>query len=162
MSKMQASNNQQNDGQTVGRSRALVDRSRRAMPIERANALGNLRLAVSKSGAQSSCPEGLRTLDKGIKGRNLYSSKFLSKFYAVCAADKTRTRRDVTRRSWHEASLPFGLVTSQWRLILMIMGGGSVPKVVFKQNSYFTYFMKLYWSRATREAANHFRKDPVS
>jgi hypothetical protein len=120
---MQASNNQQDDGRTVGLSRALVDCSRRAMPIERANALGNLRLAVLKSGAQSSCREGLRTLDEGIEGRNLHSSEFLSKLYAVRAADKTRTRRDVTRRSWREASLPFGLVTSQWRSILMIMGG---------------------------------------
>jgi hypothetical protein len=41
-------------------------------------------------------------------------------------------------------------------------GGGSVPSIVFKQNSYFTYFMKLFWSRATRKATNHFRKDPVS
>ncbi len=41
-------------------------------------------------------------------------------------------------------------------------GGGSVPSIVFKQNFYFTYFMKLFWSRATREATNHFRKDPVS
>jgi hypothetical protein len=36
---------------------------------------------------------------------------------------KQGTHRDVTRRLWREASLPFGLVTSQWRLILMIMGG---------------------------------------
>ena len=62
-----------------------------------------------KSGAQFSCREGLRTLDKGIEGRNSRSSEFLSKFYAVCAADKTRTLGDVTRRLWHEASLPFGL-----------------------------------------------------
>jgi hypothetical protein len=41
-------------------------------------------------------------------------------------------------------------------------GGGSVPNVVFKQISYFTYFMKLFLSRATRKATNHFRKDPVS
>jgi hypothetical protein len=53
--------------------------------------------------------------------------------------------------------------TSQWRSILMIMGGGgSVPNIAFKQNSYFTYFMKLFWSRATRKATNHLRKDPVS
>jgi hypothetical protein len=159
---MQASNNQQDEGRTVGLSWALVDRLRRAMPIERANALSNSRLAVSKSGAQFSCREGLQTLGKGIEGRNLHSSEFLSKFYAVRIADKTRTRSDVTRRSWSEASLPFGLVTSQWRLILMMMGGGSMPKVVFKQNSYFTYFVKLFWSRATRKATNHFRKDPVS
>ena len=38
------------NGQTVGLSWALVNRSRCAMPIERANALGNSRLAVSKSG----------------------------------------------------------------------------------------------------------------
>jgi hypothetical protein len=47
----------------------------------------------------------------------------------------------------------------------MIMGGGgggSVPNVVFKKNSYFTYFLKLFWSRATRKATNHFRKGPVS
>jgi hypothetical protein len=41
-------------------------------------------------------------------------------------------------------------------------GGGSGPSVVFKQNSYFTYFMKLFWSRATCKATNLFRKDPVS
>ncbi len=161
-SEMQASNNQQDDGRTVGLSRALVDHSRCVMPIERANALGNSRLAVLKSGAQFSCRQGLRTLDKGIEGRNLRSSDFLSKFYTVRAADKTRTHRDITRRSWLEASLPFGLVTSQWRSVLMIMGGGRVPYVVFKQNFYFTYFMKLFWSRATREVTNHFRKDPVS
>jgi hypothetical protein len=43
-----------------------------------------------------------------------------------------------------------------------VNGGGSIPSIVFKQNSYFSYFMKLFWSRATREATNHFRKDPVS
>ncbi len=37
--------------------------------------------------------------------------------------------------------------------------GGCVPSVVFKQNSYFTYFMKLFWSRTTCKATNHFRKD---
>ncbi len=51
---------------------------------------------------------------------------------------------------------------SQWRSILMLMGGGGTnPSVVFKQNSYFTYFMKLFWSCATHKATNHFRKDPV-
>ncbi len=80
------------------------------MPIERANALGNSRLAVLKSGARFSCREGLRTLDEGIEGRNSRSSKFLSKLYAVCAANKTKTLGDVTQRLWREASLPFGLV----------------------------------------------------
>ena len=91
---MQASNNQQDDGRTIGLSRALVNRSQRAVPIERANALGNSRLAVSKSGVQFSCREGLQTLDKGIEGRNLRSSKFLSKFYAVRTVDKTRMLGD--------------------------------------------------------------------
>ena len=90
MNETQASNNEQDDGRTLGLSWALVDRSQRAMPIKRANTLGNSRLAVSKLGAQLPCREGLRTLDKGIEGRNLRSSKFLSKFYAVCAADKIR------------------------------------------------------------------------
>jgi hypothetical protein len=44
----------------------------------------------------------------------------------------------------------------------MLMGGGSIPSVVFKKNSSFTYFIKLFWSRATREATNHFRKDSIS
>ncbi len=66
------------------------------MPIERANALGNSRLAVSKSEVRYSCHEGLRTFDKGIEGRNLRSSEFLSKFYALRAADKTRMLGDVT------------------------------------------------------------------
>jgi hypothetical protein len=135
------------------------------MPIERANALGNLRLAVLKLGVQFSCREGLQTFDEGIQGRNLHSSEFLLKFYAVCTVDKTRTLGDVTRRSLHEASLPFGLVTSQWRLILMLMGG-SVPSIVFKQNFSFTYFMKLFWSRATNRDHEpsflSFWKDPVS
>jgi hypothetical protein len=120
---MQASNNQQDDGRTIGLSRALVDRSRRAMPIKRANALGNLRLAVSKSGALFSCREGLRTLDEGIEGRNLRSSKFLSKFYAICAGDKTRTLGDVTRRSWREASLPFGLDNLSMEIDFDVNGG---------------------------------------
>ncbi len=120
---MQASNNQQDDGRTVGLSRALANRSQRAMPIKRANTLSNSTLAVSKSGAQFFCREGLRTLEEGIEGKNSRSSKFLSKFYTIRAADKTRTCRDVTQRSWHEVSLPFGLVTSQWRSILLIMGG---------------------------------------
>jgi hypothetical protein len=98
---MQASNNQQDDGQTVGLSWALIDHSRRAMPIERASALGNSRLAVSKSGARFSCREGLQTLDEGIEGRNLHSSEFLSKFYAVRAADKTRTLGDLSRKCRH-------------------------------------------------------------
>ncbi len=41
----------------------------------------------------------------------------------------------------------------------MLMGG-SIPIIVFKQNSSFTYFIKLIWSRATSQ--DHFRKDPVS
>jgi hypothetical protein len=93
------------------------------MPIKRANDFGNSRLAVSKLGARFSRREGLRTLDEGIEVRNLRSSEFLSKFYAVCMADKTRTLGDITQRLWREASLPFGLVTSQWRLILMLRGG---------------------------------------
>jgi hypothetical protein len=83
------------------------------MPIERANALGNLRLAALKSGARFSCCEGLQTLDKEIMGTNLRSSEFLSKFYAVFAADKIRMLGDITRRLWREASLPFELITSQ-------------------------------------------------
>jgi hypothetical protein len=41
-------------------------------------------------------------------------------------------------------------------------GGGSIPSVGFKQKPYFTDFMKLFWSRATRKATNHFREDLVS
>jgi hypothetical protein len=94
------------------------------VPIERANALGNLRLAVSKSGVQFSCREGLRTLDKGIEGRNSHSSEFLSKFYAVRAADKTRTLGDITQRSWREASLPFGLDHLSMEINFDVNGGG--------------------------------------
>ncbi len=83
-------NNQQDDGRTVDLSWALVNRSQRAMPIERANALGNLRLAVSKSGVQLPCREGLRTLNNRIEGRNSHLSEFLSKLYVVRMADKVR------------------------------------------------------------------------
>jgi hypothetical protein len=60
-------------------SRALLDRSRRAIPIERAAALGDARRTVSKSGAHCSCREGPRTLRDKSNSKNSRSTQVLGK-----------------------------------------------------------------------------------